>query len=65
MSIKPCTNGPRHKWVWKRNTASTSMTARTIGFSLRGVYRCECGASKIGAPNHNGPDLRGLIQEQP
>lgn len=26
-----------------------------------GVARCACGEKKQGQPNHNGPDLRGIV----
>ncbi len=61
---KPCKNGPRHKWTWLKNVASSQVGGRGTYayFTLRGLYRCECGAKKVGVPNHNGADLRDLFQ---
>ena len=52
QKIKPCTLGPKHTWVWKRNVPlkRISMTPRgtTMQLSYRGDYRCECGEQKYG-----------------
>lgn len=68
MSLAPCTNGPRHKWEFVKNVnvGSMSVTARgTVGrFSLKGLYRCACGAKKHGQFNHNASDLRSEIDSQ-
>lgn len=66
MATKPCTNGPRHSWAFVSNTSVGSLTHTSRGsfgrFSLKGLYRCTCGATRIGAPDHNAPgDLRGLV----
>ncbi|WP_441280619.1 hypothetical protein [Tardiphaga sp. 862_B3_N1_1] len=58
---KPCTSGPKHQWAWLKNTTVTKGSMRQVHISLRGLYRCECGERKYGKPNHNGPDLRGLV----
>lgn len=66
MSTKPCTNGPRHRWTFVKNASVGSITHTSRGsngvFSLKGLYRCACGATKYGQhdPNQAG-DLRGLI----
>lgn len=60
MATKPCTKGPRHTWTWVNNCTSAKITGRSASFTLRGRYRCACGAVKFGRPNHNGPDLRGV-----
>lgn len=49
---KPCTVGARHKWQFVKNTTSTNVGGRSIGFSLRGIYRCECGQKKLGDAEH-------------
>lgn len=60
---KPCTNGPRHSWTWVKNFNRTRITHTARGssaqISLKGLYRCACGETRIGQPNHNAPDLRG------
>lgn len=53
--MKACTNGPRHKWTWLKNTTSAQVSSRSASFSMRGLYRCACGARKAGEPNHNEP----------
>ena len=52
---KPCTLGPRHKWVWVKNVTSYQVGSQRATFSLHGLYRCECGAKKTGHLNHNAP----------
>lgn len=59
--IPPCTNGPRHTWAWTKNITRTTVSGRSAHISLKGRYRCACGATKLGAPNHDGPDLRGIV----
>ena len=59
--IKPCTNGPRHTWAWKKNFFDSQIGGRSAKLTLRGLYTCACGVKKAGPPNHDGPDLRGLI----
>lgn len=58
---KPCKTGPRHTWAWVKNVANAQIGGRSARFTLRGLYRCTCGQQKVGAANHNGPDLRGLL----
>ncbi len=60
--MKPCTQGPRHKWTWLKNTTSSLIGGRGASFSLRGIYRCACGARKVGEPNYNEPSpLNDLV----
>lgn len=63
---KPCKIGPRHKWTWLKNIASSQVGGRGAYayFTLRGIYRCECGAKKVGRPDNSGPDLRDLFESQ-
>jgi len=63
MTNNQCTKGPRHAWMWAKNVTNSQVGGRSIRFTLRGLYRCECGAQKVGPANHNGPDLRGLIAD--
>lgn len=60
-----CTLRIRHKWEWIRNFTYTNATysnkGSSVRISLRGLYKCACGAIKHGSANHNGPDLRQLI----
>ena len=64
MKTSPCTNGPRHKWqlVKNVNVGNFKVTARgTLGsFSLRGLYKCQCGQRKHGLFGPNGSDLRNV-----
>lgn len=60
---KPCTQGARHTWAWLKNVTNSQIGGRGASFSLRGVYRCACGAKKVGAPNHNAPSpLNDLVE---
>lgn len=65
VPTKPCKIGPRHKWTWLKNVASSQVGGRGVYayFTLRGLYRCACGAQKIGGPSNSGPDLRDLFYE--
>ena len=62
---KICTIGSKHKWTWLKNINQHSFTVTAKGssgrFTLKGVYRCACDEVRIGQPNHNGPDLRELV----
>lgn len=66
IKIKPCTKGPKHAWTFVKNASVGSLTHTAHGsfghFSLKGLYRCTCGATKYGPhdPNEAG-DLRGLV----
>jgi hypothetical protein len=61
---KPCTLGPKHKWQWVENVTIRNVTMNSrgtrISISLRGLYKCECGADRIGKDNPNGHDLRQI-----
>lgn len=46
--MKKCTVGSRHKWAFVKNVETKTMTLNTVRFTMRGVYRCECGAKKYG-----------------
>ena len=48
MKTKPCTLGPRHKWTWMKNVTQTTQSGRSFRMSARGLYKCKCGATKIG-----------------
>jgi hypothetical protein len=59
---KPCTLGPKHSWVWKRNvtlkSASITRQGTTMRISYRGDYRCACGAQRYGTTkNQSAADL--------
>ena len=64
MSIKPCNIGPRHKWAWVKNVSVGSLVHTSRGthgqFTLKGLYKCQCGQKKHGQPNLNGGDLRSV-----
>jgi hypothetical protein len=49
MKPKACTEGPRHKWEFKRNKTVRRQSAHSISFSEVGIYRCVCGEIKYGA----------------
>lgn len=66
INTKPCTLGPRHTWAFVKNASVGSLTPTSRGsfgrFTLKGLYRCACGATKYGAHDPNDPgDLRGLV----
>lgn len=44
--MKKCTVGTRHKWNFVKNVEVRTQTLHTIRISLKGVYKCECGAKK-------------------
>lgn len=50
--MKPCTEGKRHKWDFVRNHNCRTESLRSIGWTLRGLYKCKCGALKYGEPQH-------------
>jgi hypothetical protein len=59
---KPCPNGGdkgKHKWEFVRNGTVTRAVGGIGGgsmrISLRGLYRCSCGATRVGQANHNAP----------
>ena len=58
---KLCTIGPKHKWQWVKNVTINKLTIGPRGssmhVSLRGIYKCECGADRIGRDNPGNPDL--------
>ncbi len=66
--VPPCDIGPKHKWTWIKKVANQSITYSSRGtsmrMSLRGLYKCECGTRKYGQPNHDGPDLRELVDKE-
>ncbi|WP_155741521.1 hypothetical protein [Burkholderia vietnamiensis] len=57
---KPCTLGPKHKWVWKRNVTLKRIyvmpRGTTAQLSYRGEYRCECGERKYGVSKDRAPE---------
>lgn len=62
-----CTKAERHTWAFVRNVKVGTMTVSEHGshghLSLKGLYRCKCGATKHGAPDLNArsADLRGMV----
>ena len=48
MKQKPCTLNPKHKWELVKNINQTVINGRSARLSLRGLYRCACGATKLG-----------------
>lgn len=71
-SYKPktpaCTVGAKHTWKFVRNGAQAKSTSGMDGHSMiisvRGLYKCACGATRIGQPNRNAPgnDVRDHVQ---
>ena len=51
--IKPCTLAKRHAWTFVRNRICTNINGSSAQISQRGVYRCKCGARKLGEPRIN------------
>lgn len=66
-NAKPCTIGPKHKWSWQRNVAVMKATygprGNSVQMSLRGLYKCQCGAHRVGKANHD--DFVLLIERSP
>lgn len=58
--MKKCTLGARHQWKWLKNATNSQVGGRGSSFSLRGVYRCDCGAKKVDSPNLNGNEPNPL-----
>jgi hypothetical protein len=63
---KPCPNGGekgKHSWQFVRNGTQTRVSAGLGGgfmsISVRGLYRCACGATRVGQmkPDAPGSDL--------
>jgi len=61
----PCpVSGAKHKWTFLRNARQTTGTFGPAGSSVRmtlkGLYLCQCSATRLGQPNFNAPeaDLR-------
>lgn len=59
---KPCPNGGeqgKHKWEFVRNGTVTRAHAGfgggSMSLSVRGLYRCACGAQRVGRVNVNAP----------
>lgn len=46
--MKKCSIGKRHKWEHFKNVRVQTQTTRTISISLKGLYKCACGAQKYG-----------------
>ena len=46
--MKKCTVGKRHKWEFVRNVSEASFGCFHASFSLKGLYKCACGATKHG-----------------
>ena len=40
----------RHKWIHIRDITIIRRKSRSIQFSAKGEYRCDCGATKRGSP---------------
>lgn len=61
IKTNSCNLNPKHKWQWVKNVTIKNVTIRphgsTMRISLRGLYKCECGAERIGKDNPNGNDL--------
>lgn len=48
-SPKPCTKGPRHRWIFIKNVVTKRQGLNTVHLASRGIYKCECGERKYGA----------------
>lgn len=46
--MKKCTEGKRHKWKHIKNIELYVQTSRSVSISLKGLYKCACGAEKHG-----------------
>lgn len=47
-AIAKCKLGKRHVWAWLDNVDHVSVLGSYVRFSLKGRYRCACGARKLG-----------------
>ena len=56
--MKKCTLGSRHKWEHIKNVQIHTQTARTVSISLKGLYKCACGAKKYGFMQKGVEDFR-------
>lgn len=59
--LEPCTKGPKHKWEFVRNKEVMHSTPTTMSITLKGVYRCACGARKLGDFRHEAPAAPLLV----
>lgn len=51
---KRCTKGKRHKWSFFKNVTVKRFYANgSIQLSLRGLFKCKCGAKKLGMARFN------------
>lgn len=48
VKVNKCTLGNRHKWEHIKNVQLQTQTVRTVSISLKGLYKCKCGAKKYG-----------------
>lgn len=48
--MKSCSLGKRHSWAFRHNIVTSYQNGRSVRISKRGLYRCECGAEKLGNP---------------
>lgn len=46
--MQKCTVGKRHKWEFVRNVHEAGFGCGRAYFSLKGLYKCKCGATKYG-----------------
>jgi len=66
----PCPNDTvkgKHKWAFVKNgtltRASFGAGGSSMRITLKGFYKCACGASRVGQPNHNAPGATLLAHE--
>lgn len=53
-----CTKAKRHKWLFFKNvTVKRFYASGSIQLSLRGLFRCKCGAEKLGMARFNLSDV--------
>lgn len=48
--MKLCTLGKRHSWKFSHNRTVVTGWGKYRTISNRGVYRCDCGETKLGRP---------------
>ena len=52
MAIRPCTKGPKHRWLFIKNVITGRAGGAYVTLSKRGLYKCDCGAWKHDRPRH-------------
>lgn len=56
----PTSKAGKHAWVFEKNFKTATMRVTSHGsygrLSVRGLYRCGCGGTRVGTVNPNAPN---------